>query len=41
MYPKTYKEHLKSIVFPLFGIFLLATTLAADIRLPPGITLPH
>ena len=34
MYRKTYKEHLKSIVFPLFGVFLLTTTLSADIRLP-------
>ena len=34
MYRKTYKEHLKSIALPLFGIFLLATTLSADIRLP-------
>jgi len=41
MYSKTHKEYLKSFVLPLFGIFFLATTLAADIRLPPGITLPH
>lgn len=34
MYRKTYKEHLKSFVLPLFGIFLLATSLSADIRLP-------
>ena len=34
MFRKAYKEHLKSIVFPLFGVFLLTTTLSADIRLP-------
>lgn len=34
MYSKTCREHLKSIFLPLFGIFLLATTLSADIRLP-------